>query len=152
MDKNNSLINNVQEDESEVKKLFEYNAVDDERYQSSKQYFDAKFCEGFESTVLTPNLHGNPDNGKLKKMAEIIESKDIDDFCNKHDISKNILFLSSTVLALNKFPFTKNTLLTATSKDMIGSNLDNGPVFEVIRGVPRKFGFGFEINDDYDGY
>jgi hypothetical protein len=32
------------------------------------------------------------------------------------------------------------------------SNLDNGPVFEVIRGVPRKFGFGFEINDDYDGY
>ena len=27
-------------------------------------------------------------------------------------------------------------------------NIDNGPVFEVIRGVPRKFGFGFEINDD----
>ena len=135
MDKNNSLINNVQEDESEVKKLFNDDGVDDERYQSSKQYFDAKFCEGFESTVLTPNLNGNPDDGELKYVAEIIEDKDIDDFCNKCGISKNTLFLSCTVLALNKFTFTKDTLLTAISNDIAGYNNGNSRA-SIIKTVP----------------
>ena len=135
MDKNHSLINNVQENESEVKKLFNDNTVDDERYQSSKQYFDAKFCEGFESTVLTPNLNGNPDDGELKYVAEIIEDKDIGDFCNKCGISKNTLFLSCTVLALNKFTFTKDTLLTAISSDMVGYNNDNAQA-RLIKTVP----------------
>ncbi|MER2014496.1 MAG: AMP-binding protein, partial [Methanobrevibacter sp.] len=125
MNKNNSLINNVQKDESEVDKSSNENMVNSGRYQSSKQYFDAKFCEGIESTVLTPNLNGNPDDGKLKNIAEIIEGEAIDDFCNENCISKNVLFLSGTVLALNKFTFTKNTLLTAMCHDMSDSNFDD---------------------------
>ena len=134
MNKNNKSLNNIQKNELGVEKSSNKNIVNDERYQSSKQYFDAKLCEGFESTVLTPNLNGNQDVGKLKNMAEFIEAKDIDDFCNKHDISKNILFLSCTVLALNKFTFTKDTLLTAISGDMEGSNDDSHSMF--IKTVP----------------
>lgn len=134
MNKNNKSLNNVQKNELGVEKSSNKNIVNDERYQSSKQYFDAKLCEGFESTVLTPNLNGNQDVGKLKNMAEFIEAKDIDDFCNKHDISKNILFLSCTVLALNKFTFTKDTLLTAISGDREGSNDDSHSMF--IKTVP----------------
>ena len=135
MNKNNSLINNVQKDESEVEKSSNENIANSGRYQSSKQYFDAKFCEGIESTVLTPNLNGNPDDGKLKIITEIIEDEDIDDFCNKHNISKNVLFLSCAVLALNKFTFTKNTLLTAMCSDMSDSNFDNGQA-TLIKTVP----------------
>ena len=135
MNKNNKSLNNVQKNELGVEKSSNKNIVNDEKYQSSKQYFDAKLCEGFESTVLTPNLNGNPDVGKLKIMAEFIEAKDIDDFCNKHDISKNILFLSCTVLALNKFTFTMDTLLTAISGDMLGFNNDDGQS-RLVKTVP----------------
>ena len=115
MDRNNSIINNVQKDESKDEKISDKNIASDERYQTSEEYFDAKFSEGFESTVLTPNLNGNADDGKLKRIYEIIEAEYIDDFCNKHDISKNALFLACTVLALNKFTFTNDTLITAES-------------------------------------
>ena len=135
MNKNNKSLNNVQKNELGVEKSSNKNIVNDEKYQSSKQYFDAKLCEGFESTVLTPNLNGNPDVGKLKIMAEFIEAKDIEDFCNKHDISKNILFLSCTVLALNKFTFTMDTLLTAISGDMLGFNNDDGQS-RLVKTVP----------------
>lgn len=142
MNKNNSLINNVQKDESEVEKSSNENMVNSERYQSFKQYFDAKLCEGIESTVLTPNLNGNPDDGKLKNIAEIIEGEAIDDFCNENGISKNVLFLSGTVLALNKFTFTKNTLLTAMCSDMSDSNFDDGHD-SLIKTVP------FIISNEY---
>ena len=96
-----------------------------EKYQSSKRFFEDKFSEGFESTFLTPDLNGNPDDGKIESISEIIEAEDINDFCNKHSVSKNTLFLACTVLALNKFTFTKNTLFTAVS-DEKSSDFDDG--------------------------
>ena len=114
MHKNNSFI---QKDEKGEENAFNENISYDKKYQSSKEFFDDKFSKGIESTCLTPDLNGNLNEGRLENITEIIEARNIDDFCNKHHISKNTLLLACTVLALNKFTFTKNTLITILCSD-----------------------------------
>ena len=108
-----------------VYSLIEDKIIDSDRYQSSKEFFNDKLGEGIESTVLTPNLNGNPDDGKIKKIVDVIAAEGIDDFCNEYSISKNTLFMACTVLALNKFTFTKDTLLTTIFNGRSSSNFYN---------------------------
>ena len=92
--------------------LLEKDAENSETYQSAKEFFDDKLTQKIESTVLTPNLNGNPDEGKIKHIYDIIDSELINEFCNDNHISKNALFIASTILCLNKFTFTDKTLIT----------------------------------------
>ena len=92
--------------------LIERNAETSEKYESSRKFFRDRLNEGIESTILTPNLNGNMDDGKLKGFSESIDSKGVEDFCRKNAVSKNALLMASTVLALNKFTFSDKTLIT----------------------------------------
>ena len=92
--------------------LLEKDAENSETYQSAKEFFDDKLTQEIDSTVLTPNLNGNPDDGKIKYVSDIIDSELINEFCNDNHISKNALFISSTILSLNKFTFSDKTLIT----------------------------------------
>ena len=83
-----------------------------QRFESAKAFFDDKLTHEIESTVLTPNLNGNSQKGKIKCVADAFDSKLINEFCNENSISKNTLFISSTILALNKFTFSDKTLMT----------------------------------------
>ena len=92
--------------------LLEKDAENSEVYQSAKAFFDDKLTQGIESTVLTPDLNGNPDEGKIKNVSYSFDSELINEFCNDNSISKNTLFIASTILNLNKFTFTDKTLIT----------------------------------------
>ncbi|MEE0938730.1 non-ribosomal peptide synthetase, partial [Methanobrevibacter sp.] len=92
--------------------ILEKDAENSEIYQSAEAFFDDKLTQGIESTVLTPDLNGNPDEGKIKNVSEIIDSELINEFCNDNSISKNALFIASTILNLNKFTFSDKTLIT----------------------------------------
>ena len=92
--------------------ILEKDAEESETYQSAKAFFDDKLTQGIESTVLTPDLNGNPDEGKIKNVSDTIDSKLINEFCNDNSISKNALFMASTILNLNKFTFSDKTLIT----------------------------------------
>ena len=92
--------------------LLEKDAENSETYQSAKKFFDDKLTQEIESTVLTPDLNGNLDEGKIKQVSDVIDSELINEFCNDNHISKNALFIASTILGLNKFTFTNKTLIT----------------------------------------
>ena len=47
--------------------LIEKNLEESEKYQLAEEYFDDKLTQEIESTVLTPNLNGNVDDGKIKE-------------------------------------------------------------------------------------
>ena len=128
----NEIANNYENREIEeeivdgyVYSLIEENISNSDKYQSSKLFFKDKMDETIESTVLTPNLKGNPDEGKIKKIQDTIDVDNVDDFCNKHSISKNTLFMACTILTLNKFTFTKNTLITTIFNGRSNSNFYN---------------------------
>ena len=92
--------------------LLEKDAENSETYQSAKAFFDDKLTQGIESTVLTPDLNGNPDEGKIKNVSDTIDSEFINEFCNDNSISKNALFIASTILNLNKFTFSDKSSIT----------------------------------------
>ncbi|ADC46203.1 non-ribosomal peptide synthetase [Methanobrevibacter ruminantium M1] len=92
--------------------LLEKEAENSEIYQSAEAFFDDKLTQGIESTVLTPDLNGNPDEGKIKNLSYAFDSELINEFCNDNSISKNALFMAGTILNLNKFTFSDKTLIT----------------------------------------
>ena len=100
--------------ESEKINGFIYSLIEQENYDNeiSEKYFENKLGEGMESTVLTPNLNGNPDNGKIKFVEDSLNSTFVKHFCNDHAISPNVLFMTATVLNLNKFTYSDDALLT----------------------------------------
>ena len=91
----------------------------------SKEYYKKRFAQGFESTVLTPNINGNPDEGKIKLIGDRIDSHFVRHFCQDHSISPNVLFMSATILALNKFTFSDKALITTIFNGRSNSNYYN---------------------------
>ena len=80
--------------------------------ESSKKYFQKKFAKGFESTVLTTNLHGDPDKGNINLLFDSIDSTFVRHFCKDHAISPNVLFLAVISLNLSKYTFSDKALIT----------------------------------------
>ncbi|MBP3227043.1 MAG: hypothetical protein J6M08_09065, partial [Methanobrevibacter sp.] len=95
-----------------VYSLLEDNLKNSEAFEKAKEFFDEKLSQEVESTVLTPNLNGNPDKGKLKVVIDTIDADEIKEFCNRHSFSQNSLFLSALTLTLNKYTFSDKTLIT----------------------------------------
>ena len=95
-----------------VYSLIEEDAKNSEKYVESKEFFDEKLSQEIESTVLTPNLNGNPDEGKIKSVLDAFESDKIKELCNMYSLSQNALILSALTLTLNKYTFSDNTLIT----------------------------------------
>ncbi|MBO5152365.1 MAG: amino acid adenylation domain-containing protein, partial [Methanobrevibacter sp.] len=95
-----------------VYSLIEEDNKNSEKYSKSKEFFDEKLSQEIESTVLTPNLNGNPDEGEMKSITQEINSENIKEFCNDYSLSQNTLFLSALTLTLNKYTFSDKTLIT----------------------------------------
>ena len=106
-----------------------------ERYQSAKEFFDDKLTQGIETTVLTPNLNGNPEEGKTKYFNETVDSKLINEFCNENSVSKNTLFISTAILSLNKFTFSDKTLFTTIFNGRSSPNYFNTQGF-LVKTIP----------------
>ena len=92
-----------------VYSLIEDDAKHSEKYNESKEFFDEKLSQEIESTVLTPNLNGNPDEGKMKTVVDVIDSNEIQELCNKYSLSQNALIMSALTLTLNKYTFSDKT-------------------------------------------
>ena len=95
-----------------VYSLIEEDTKNSEKYEESKEFFDEKLSQEIESTILTPNLNGNPDEGELKTIFEEIDPESVKEFCNEHSLSQNAVFLSALSLTLNKYTYSDKTLIT----------------------------------------
>ena len=95
-----------------VYSLIEEDTKNSIKYEESKEFFNQKLSQEIESTVLTTNLNGNPDEGKMKTIVEEIDSNRVKEFCNEHSLSQNAVFLSALTLTLNKYTFSDKTLIT----------------------------------------
>ena len=95
-----------------VYSLIEEDAKNSEKYGESREFFDEKLSHEIESTVLTPNLNGNPDEGNIRTVVDEIDSAKIKELCNKYSLNQNALILSALTLSLNKYTFSDKTLIT----------------------------------------
>ena len=93
--------------------LIEEKLVNSEKYGLSKKFFHDKLSQGIDSTVLTPDLNGNPDNGNNMFISESIANDSIKEFCKNNAISQNSLVMAGIVLSLNKYAYSDNTLITS---------------------------------------
>ena len=91
----------------------------------SKNYFHDKLNQGIESTVLTPDLNGNPEIGEIKHVEHVFDSVFLNHFCMDHALSMNVLFMSATLLALEKFTFSDKSLITTIYNGRANSDYFN---------------------------
>ena len=112
----NDLTKAYNNEKIETEKIdgFVYSLMEDQTgiSESSEKFFKSQFSQGIESTVLTPNINGNPDIGDIKLVSDNVNSTFVRHFCNDHSISPNVLFMTATILSLNKFTFNSKSLIT----------------------------------------
>ena len=111
--------------------LIEKDLQNSEKYDLSRAFFHDKLANEFESTVLTPNINGNPDDGRLMNISEVMDLDKITEFSMENSISKNVLVTASIILALNKFTFSDKTLITTIFNGRANPNYHNTQAFLV---------------------
>ena len=118
---------NNEEIEPENVNGFEYSLIEEETSVSevSEKFFKKQFGQDIESTVLTPNINGNPDIGNIKAVSDQLGSTFVRHFCKDHSISSNTLFMAATLLSLNKFTFSDKSLITTIFNGRANSNYSN---------------------------
>ncbi|WP_407376942.1 amino acid adenylation domain-containing protein, partial [Methanobrevibacter sp.] len=111
--------------------LIEKEYESSEEYEKSRTYFQSKLTQDVESTILTPDLNGNEEEGKLKSISKNIKPEQIRQFCSEKGISPNVLIMASTILNLNKYTFSNKTLITTIFNGRTNSNYFNTQAFLV---------------------
>ena len=122
--------------------LIEAENVNGEEYVSSERYFHDLLTQEVDSTILTPDLKGDPDIGDLKSISKNINPQLIREFCADERISPNVLFMASAILNLNKFTFSEKTLITTIFNGRTSSNYFNTQGF-LVKTLPI-----LSINED----
>ena len=102
-----------------------------DEYAASERYFRDQLSKEVDSTILTPDLSNDENIARLQSISENIDLNLIKEFCADKRISPNILFMASTILALNKYTFTDKTLLTTIFNGRLNSNYKNTQAFLV---------------------
>ncbi len=113
-----------------------------EEYTASERYFHDQLTKEVDSTILTPDLRNDENIAKFQSISKNIDLEDIKEFCADKRISPNILFMASTILALNKYSFSDKTLLTTIFNGRLNSNYNNTQAF-LVKTLPIV-----SINDD----
>ena len=113
--------------ESEEIDGYAYSLIEEETSlnEVSKKFFKTQFSQGIESTVLTPNINGDPDMGNIRLVSDELSSSFVRHFCQDHSISPNVLFMTATILSLNKFTFTDKSLITTIFNGRANPNYFN---------------------------
>ena len=117
----NGYINSIIESENE----------NSEKYELSREFFQDKLTQEVDSTVLTPNLNGNFEDGILKSISKNIDPELINKFCSENRITPNVLFMAVTMLNLNKYTFNDKTLITTIFNGRSNSSYINTQAFLV---------------------
>ncbi|MDO5827002.1 MAG: amino acid adenylation domain-containing protein [Methanobrevibacter sp.] len=98
---------------------FEYSLIEKDlensnKYKQAESFFDRQISDFDESTVVTPDLESN-DEGVLCTNELSLNASEVHGFCRKEGITENNLFLSATILALSKFSFSRDLLISTVS-------------------------------------
>ncbi|MBO6275041.1 MAG: AMP-binding protein, partial [Methanobrevibacter sp.] len=125
-----------------INALIEKEIENSDEYIACERYFHDLLSQEVDSTVLTPNINGNPDDGKLKSISKNINPQIIRKFCADERISPNVLFMASTILNLNKYTFSDKTLITTIFNGRSNSNYFNTQAF-LVKTLPI-----LSINED----
>ena len=109
----------IDEIPEETVDAFEYSLIENDleqsnKYQQAEKFFDKQISEFDESSVVTPDLESN-DDGVLCTNELSLNADDVHNFCRKEGITENNLLLSATILALSKFTFSRDLLISTIS-------------------------------------
>ena len=127
-----------------VNALLEAENENSAEYIASERYFHELLTQEVDSTVLTPDLNGNEEEGELVSISKNINPKLIREFCANERISPNVLFMASTVLNLNKYTFSDKSLITTIFNGRSSPNYFNTQGF-LVKTLPL-----LSINEDRD--
>ena len=109
----------IDEIPEETVDAFEYSLIENDleqskKYRQAETFFDNQISEFDESTVVTPDLETD-DEGVLCTNELSLNATEVHNFCRKEGITENNLLLSATVLALSKFTFSRDLLISTIS-------------------------------------
>ena len=84
-------------------------------YADAESYFDEKIKNFDGSTILSPDLNGKEEDGRLGETDILIDKLLVEKYCKDNAITPNNLFLAATVFTLSKFVYNKNILISTIS-------------------------------------
>ncbi len=104
-------------------------------YIQSREYYAGRFAIADTPTVLTPNLKGEADEGKLGIERVGISASLVDKLCKEHGISQNVLFMSALFIVLSKFNSEDKLQLATVSNGRLDLSARN-TVALLVRTLP----------------
>lgn len=91
-------------------------------YKEAKLFFSNKVKEFDNATLIPQDINGNQEEGKVAMKDIFLNKSVIDDFCLKSNISQNNLFLATTSFVLNKFVYSRDTLIATITNGRFNPN------------------------------
>ena len=112
-----------------------------EKYLKAKEFFEDRLADTEDVTSIEPDISGSKELGSLKEVSVQINKEDIFEFSKRNSITPNSLFLSSSLLTLSKFSYTKDMLLTTISNGRI-----NPKYFKTLAMIVRSLPIAMTID------
>ncbi|WP_414469030.1 amino acid adenylation domain-containing protein [Methanobacterium sp. ACI-7] len=96
-------------------------------FYKAEKYFKNMMSKMDSSTSIASDTQSKVEYRSLKESSFSLDKQIIEEFCNKNKIKPDSLFLSATLLALVKFVFRKDILISIISNNLhIGQELPFG--------------------------
>lgn len=105
--------------------LEELESLNSNLYLEAHDYFENKISEFENSTVISPDLNGKEEYGKLGEIGVSLNKDMVENFCKENSITPNNLFLAATVFTLTKFVYNKDILISTISNGRSNPNFQN---------------------------
>lgn len=109
-------------------------------------FFKNQIDEIDEETFITPDLNGDEFEGLFHRISALVDSGDINKFCNDLNIKPDNLFLAISSFALSKFVYNKN-LIFSNSGTIDGQSFDELALILNLNTDLNVKSFLDEVND-----
>ena len=91
-------------------------------YKEAELFFSNKIKEFDTATVIPQDISGNEAEGNVAVSDIFIDKDAIDSFCSDKNISQNNLFLAAASFVINKFVFSRDTVIATITNGRFNPN------------------------------
>lgn len=132
--------------------LEELDVESSQLYQEAEAYFENIIPNYDSVTVISPDLNGKEEEGRLGEVRIPLDKDKIEEFCKNNAITPNNLFLAATVFTLSKFVYNKDVLISTISNGRSNPKFQN-TLAMMVKTLPIALNINSDLKaSDYFNY
>ena len=126
--------------------------MDDKTIDRFREYLSESCMDFDESTLISPNMNGEKENGVIEKSEYEIKKEKLVGFAESNSTSINELLLASLTLTLNKFNFSDETLIFNQNNVPFATKFENRDISikEFLDNIHEKYIKTLQFDEYFD--